>query len=422
MKRSDIEIMAPVGSYESLTAAIQAHADSIYFGIENLNMRSRSANNFTTTDLQKITQIAQQHNLKTYLTVNTVIYDDELPLMRQIINAAKQNNITAIIASDIAAITYAHSIGLEVHISTQCNVSNYETLRFYSQYADVIVLARELNLNQVKQITQRINQEQLRGPKGQLIRIEMFAHGALCMAISGKCYLSLDNMAASANRGQCLQICRRRYTVTDTETNTQLEIDGKYIMSPKDLKTINFLDQMINAGVTVFKIEGRARSADYVKTVCQAYHQAACAITNGTLTPNLLQQLNTQLAQVFNRGFWDGYYLGQKLGEWNDTNGNKATTKKLYIGKVTNYFQKINIMELKLQTDSLTLGDHIIAIGPTSGVIEQTVTSIRGDNNTPLTTAPKGQTISIPMPARLRPNDKIYKIIPTNTLPETPLP
>ncbi len=412
MNRTDIEIMAPVGSYEALAAAIQAHADSIYFGIENLNMRSRSANNFTINDLQKITTIARQHNLKTYLTVNTIIYDNELQQMRQIINAAKQNNITAIIASDIAAITYAHSIGLEVHISTQSNVSNYQTLKFYSQYADVIVLARELNLNQVKNITQQIQQEQLRGPKGQLIRIEMFAHGALCMAISGKCYLSLDNMAASANRGQCLQICRRKYTVRDTETNTELEIDGKYIMSPKDLKTIAFLDKIINAGVKVLKIEGRARSADYVKTVCLAYHQAASAIANNTYTPQLIQQLDQQLAQVFNRGFWDGYYLGQKLGEWNDTNGNKATTKKIYIGKVTNFFQKINIMELKLEADNLTLGDHILAIGPTSGVIEQTVTSIRDNNNQQTNTAQKGQTIAVPMPARLRPNDKIYKTIP----------
>ncbi len=414
MKRSDLEIMAPVGSYESLMAAIQGHADSVYFGIEKMNMRSRSSNNFTFDDLRKISAIAKEHNLKTYLTVNTIVYDNEMELMRKIIDAAKENDITAIIASDIAAISYARSIGVEVHISTQCNVSNYEALRFYSQFADVVVLARELNLEQVKAISQRIEREQLRGPKGELVRIEMFAHGALCMAISGKCYLSLDNMASSANRGACLQVCRRRYTVRDTDSDIELEVDGKYIMSPKDLKTIGFMDRMIDAGVKVFKIEGRARSADYVKTVCECYDKAANAVADGSYCQALVDECDAKLAEVFNRGFWGGYYLGQTMGEWNDINGNKATKKKVYLGKVTNFFKKIGVMELKLETDGVAVGEQIVAMGPTSGVVEQVVETICDDNRQNVMSAPKGQVVAIPMPSRLRLNDKVYKIVDSN--------
>ncbi len=414
MKRSDLEIMAPVGSYESLMAAIQGHADSVYFGIEKMNMRSRSSNNFTFDDLRKISAIAKEHNLKTYLTVNTIVYDNEMELMRKIIDAAKENDITAIIASDIAAISYARSIGVEVHISTQCNVSNYEALRFYSQFADVVVLARELNLEQVKAISQRIEREQLRGPKGELVRIEMFAHGALCMAISGKCYLSLDNMASSANRGACLQVCRRRYTVRDTDSDIELEVDGKYIMSPKDLKTIGFMDRMIDAGVKVFKIEGRARSADYVKTVCECYDKAANAVADGSYCQALVDECDAKLAEVFNRGFWGGYYLGQTMGEWNDINGNKATKKKVYLGKVTNFFKKIGVMELKLETDGVAVGEQIVAMGPTSGVVEQVVETICDDNRQNVMSAQKGQVVAIPMPSRLRLNDKVYKIVDSN--------
>lgn len=414
MKRSDLEIMAPVGSYESLMAAIQGHADSVYFGIEKMNMRSRSSNNFTFDDLRKISAIAKEHNLKTYLTVNTIVYDNEMELMRKIIDAAKENGITAIIASDIAAISYARSVGVEVHISTQCNVSNYEAVRFYSQFADVVVLARELNLEQVKAISQRIEAEQLRGPKGELVRIEMFAHGALCMAISGKCYLSLDNMASSANRGACLQVCRRRYTVRDTDSDIELEVDGKYIMSPKDLKTIGFMDRMIDAGVKVFKIEGRARSADYVKTVCECYDRAANAVADGSYCQTLVDECDAKLAEVFNRGFWGGYYLGKTMGEWNDINGNKATKKKVYIGKVTNFFKKIGVMELKLETDGVAVGERIVAMGPTSGVVEQVVETICDDNRQNVSSAQKGQIVAIPMPGRLRLNDKVYKIVDSN--------
>lgn len=411
MKREDLEIMAPVGSYESLMAAIQGHADSVYFGIEKMNMRSRSSNNFTFDDLRQISAIAKEHDLKTYLTVNTVIYDDEMDLMRRIVSAAKDNGISAIIASDMAVITYANSIGVEVHISTQCNVSNYEAVKFFSQYADVMVLARELNLGQVKAIGQRIEADDLRGPNGKRVRIEMFAHGALCMAVSGKCYLSLDNMASSANRGACLQVCRRKYTVRDTESDMELEVDGKYIMSPKDLKTIGFMDKMIDAGVNVFKIEGRARSADYVKTVCECYDAAVRAVAEGSYSKELIDALNSKLAQVFNRGFWDGYYLGQTLGEWNETNGNGAKKKKVYIGKVTNYFKKIGVMEMRLETDGLAVGDDVTIMGPTSGVVEFTVSSICDNDKRCIQKAEKGQTIAVATPERVRLNDKVYKIV-----------
>ncbi|MBQ2321554.1 MAG: U32 family peptidase [Bacteroidales bacterium] len=411
MKREELEIMAPVGSYESLMAAIQGHADSVYFGIEKMNMRSRSSNNFTFEDLRTISSIAKEHGMKTYLTVNTVIYDGEMDQMRKIIDSAKENGITAIIASDIAAITYARSVGVEVHISTQCNVSNYEAVRFFSQYADVIVLARELSLEQVKAITERIERERLRGPRGELIRVEMFAHGALCMAVSGKCYLSLDNMAASANRGECLQVCRRRYTVRDTDSDLEIEVDGKYIMSPKDLKTIGFMDKMIAAGVKVFKIEGRARSADYVKTVCECYSKAADAVVGGTFGPELVRECDARLAEVFNRGFWGGYYLGKTMGEWNDINGNKATKKKVYIGKVTNYFKKIGVMEMKLETEGVRVGEHIVVMGPSSGVVEQDVESICDNARRDVKSAEKGQLVAIPTSGRVRFNDKVYKIV-----------
>ncbi|MGN0028827.1 MAG: peptidase U32 family protein [Marinilabiliaceae bacterium] len=411
MTREELEIMAPVGSYESLMAAIQGHADSVYFGIEKLNMRSRSSNNFTFDDLKKISEIARAHKLKTYLTVNTVIYDNEIELMHKVVDAAKANGLTAIIASDMAVITYARSIGVEVHISTQCNVSNFEALRFFSQYADVIVLARELSMEQVKAISRRIEEEDVRGPKGELVRIEMFAHGALCMAVSGKCYLSLDNLGQSGNRGACLQVCRRKYTVRDTETGLELEVDGKYIMSPKDLKTIGFLNVLIDAGVKVFKIEGRARSADYVKTVCECYDEAARAVADGTYCAEKVAVWDERLSQVFNRGFWDGYYQGQKLGEWNDINGNKATKKKVYIGKVTNYFKKIEVTEIKLETDGLSRGDSLVIMGPTSGVVETTVGDIRDDSGRATARAEKGESIAIKTPLRTRLNDKVYKIV-----------
>lgn len=403
--------MAPVGSYESLMAAIQGHADSVYFGIEKLNMRSRSSNNFTFDDLRKISQIAKEHNLKTYLTVNTVIYDDEIELMHQIVDAAKENELTAIIASDLAVITYARSIGVEVHISTQCNVSNFEALKFYSQFADVVVLARELSMDKVKDISRKIVEQDVRGPKGELVRIEMFAHGALCMAVSGKCYLSLDNLAQSGNRGACLQVCRRKYTVQDTETGMELEVDGKYIMSPKDLKTIGFLNVLIDSGVKVFKIEGRARSADYVKTVCECYDEAANAVCDGTYGHEKIVGWDERLARVFNRGFWDGYYQGQRLGEWNDINGNKATKKKVYIGKVTNYFKKIGVTEIKLETTDLSTGDEVVIMGPTSGVVETTVGDIHNDAGQATAHADKGESIAIATPLRTRLNDKVYKIV-----------
>ncbi len=411
MKRDELEIMAPVGSYESLMAAIQGHADSVYFGIEKLNMRSRSSNNFTFDDLKKIAQIAREHNLKTYLTVNTVIYDGEIELMHQIVDAAKENGLTAIIASDLAVLTYARSIGVEVHISTQCNVSNFDALKFYSQFADVVVLARELNMTQVKAISQRIVEEDVRGPKGELVRIEMFAHGALCMAVSGKCYLSLDNLGQSGNRGACLQVCRRKYTVKDTDSDLELEVDGKYIMSPKDLKTIGFLNVLIDSGVKVFKIEGRARSADYVKTVCECYDEAANAVCDGTYSPEMISKWDERLSRVFNRGFWDGYYQGQKMGEWNDINGNKATKKKVYAGKVTNYFKKIGVSEIKLETCGLSVGDEIVIMGPTSGVVETTIELICDANRQEVQSAAKGQIIAVKTPDRTRLNDKVYKIM-----------
>ncbi len=408
--RNDIELMAPVGSYESLMAAIQAGANSVYFGVEQLNMRAKSSINFTLNDLRNITTIAQEHNLRTYLTINTVIYNEEIILMRQIVDAAKESGITAIIASDMAVIQYARSQGVEVHISTQLNVSNIEAVRFYAQFADVVVLARELNLKQMVEITQTIENEQIKGPKGELIKIEIFVHGALCMAISGKCYLSLHEFNYSANRGSCLQTCRRGYTVIDNESDYQLNIDNEYIMSPKDLCTIGFLDKILKAGVRVLKIEGRARPPEYVKTVAQCYNQAIEAIFEHTFSPEKIEIWTEQLKTVFNRGFWDGYYLGRKMGEWNNRYGSQATMRKEYVAKVTNYFSKLNVAELLVEAGNLTIGDKILVTGPTTGVFETVVQEIRFDLQ-PVNQAIKGQSISIPCNEILRRADKVFKLI-----------
>ncbi len=408
LKRSDFEVMAPVGSYESLMAAIQGGADSVYFGAEQLNMRSRSSSNFTTDDLREIVRIASEHEVKTYLTVNTVLYDKDLPVMRKLIDAAKESGISAVIASDQAAINYANSIGVEVHISTQVNISNVEALKFYSHFADVVVLARELNMDQVRAIYEAIEEEQIKGPSGQLIRIEMFSHGALCMAVSGKCYLSLHQLNSSANRGGCLQPCRRSYIVTEKDSGQELEVDNEYIMSPKDLKTIHFLNKMIDAGVRVFKIEGRARGPEYVKTVVSSYSEAIRSVLNGSYSQEKIDQWNQRLASVFNRGFWDGYYLGQKLGEWSANYGSLATRKKVYLGKGTNYFPKIGVAEFVLETKSLKVGDEILITGPTTGVVEMTVPEIRVDLQ-PVEEAQKGDRLSIPIKEKIRRSDKLYK-------------
>ncbi|HSH50339.1 MAG TPA: peptidase U32 family protein, partial [Bacteroidales bacterium] len=377
MKREDFEIMAPVGSYESLMAAIQGGANSVYFGIEKMNMRANSSNNFTFSDLKKIVAICEEHRLKSYLTVNTVIYNHEISLMQEIVDAAKANNVTAIIASDIAVINYAKKKGVEVHISTQLNISNIESLRFYAQFADVVVLARELNLGQISEISQIIKKENITGPSGRLIKIELFIHGALCMAISGKCYLSLHEKNYSANRGACLQTCRKAYIVTEKESGNELEIDNEYIMSPKDLSTIKFLNKVLDAGVRVLKIEGRARPPEYVKTVSECYNEAIEAYIDGVYTEEKIKSWEKQLATVFNRGFWDGYYLGQRLGEWSHKYGSRATKRKIYIGKGTNYFTKIKVAEFLIETNQLSVGDNILITGPTSGVVQTTVKEIR---------------------------------------------
>ncbi len=410
LKRNEVEIMAPVGSYESLMAAIQGGADSVYFGIEQLNMRSRSANNFSTEDLRKIVKTANEHNIKTYLTVNTVIFNGELALMKKIIDVAHEEKVTAIIASDQAAINYAFEKGVEVHISTQVNISNVETLKFYARYADVVVLARELNMDMVKEIYDSIIADDIRGPKGELIKIEMFAHGALCMATSGKCYISLHQYNVSANRGGCLQSCRRGYTVTEKETGRELEVDNKYIMSPKDLKTIHFMNKMLVAGVRVFKIEGRARSAEYVKTVCECYNEAINSVIENTYTDEKIADWDERLATVFNRGFWDGYYLGQKLGEWSNKYGSKATKKKVYIGKGINYFSKLKIGEFLMETQDVKVGDEILITGPTTGVLQFKVPEIRVDYKI-VDTAKKGDVFSMPVDVQVRRSDKLYKLI-----------
>ncbi|MCI6492277.1 MAG: U32 family peptidase [Bacteroidales bacterium] len=396
MQTNNLEIMAPAGNFECLRAAIQGGADSVYFGVEKLNMRSHSANNFKMEDLEEIVRICSESGVKTYLTLNIVLYNEDLEDMRKTLQAARKAGITAVIASDMAAIIYARQIGLEVHISTQLSISNAESLRFYAQFADVIVLARELTLSQVKEIKGIIDSENICGPSGKRVQIEMFAHGALCMAISGKCYLSLHEYGASANRGSCYQICRRAYEVRDVETGNELVVDNKYIMSPKDLCTIEFMDKIIDAGVTVFKIEGRARSAEYVKKVASCYRRAADAVCQGTYTPELAAELKEGLSEVFNRGFWDGYYQGARLGQWSEVYGSKATRRKVYCGKVTNWFGRLGVAEVLVESASMKVGDKILIIGPTSGVIEYTVPEIRVDLK-PVAEAAKGTLCSIPI-------------------------
>ncbi|MCE8177562.1 U32 family peptidase [Porphyromonas gingivalis] len=408
MNVNDFEIMAPVGSYESLMAAIKAGADSVYFGIEGLNMRARSANNFTTEDLYKIAEICRDKGVKSYLTVNTVIYDEDIALMRSVIDAAQKAQISAIIASDVAAMMYANEIGVEVHLSTQLNISNAEALRFYSRFADVVVLARELNMDQVRTIHETIVRDNICGPKGHPVRIEMFAHGALCMAVSGKCYLSMHEHNSSANRGACAQICRRGYTVKDKDSGLELDIENQYIMSPKDLKTIHFINKMMDAGVRVFKIEGRARGPEYVYTVCRCYKEAIEAYCNGTYDEEAIGRWDEQLATVFNRGFWDGYYLGQRLGEWTHRYGSGATRQKIYVGKGIKYFSRLGVAEFEIESGELHIGDEIVITGPTTGVIIQKVEEIRYELQT-VEKATKGQRISIPVKEKVRPSDKLYR-------------
>lgn len=404
------EIMAPVGSREALAAALQAGADSIYFGIEALNMRAHSANHFTIRDLHEIAETCTNHGVKSYLTVNTIIYDTDLELMQQICRAAKETGISAVIASDVAVLSYCQEIGQEVHLSTQLNISNVEALRFYARFADVAVLARELNLEQVAHIHRAIEEEQICGPSGKPIRLEMFCHGALCMAVSGKCYLSLQNLGRSANRGECMQVCRRSFTVTDRETGMELDVDNKYIMSPKDLKTIGFMDKMVEAGVSVFKIEGRARAAEYVYTVVKCYKEALRAVLDGTFSPERVAEWDKQLATVFNRGFWDGYYLGQKMGEWSKVYGSQATERKQYIGKGQKYFSRLGVGEFLLEAGGFQVGDKLLIVGPTTGAHYVTATDIHGDHG-PVQKAEKGMRVSIPVPEKTRPSDKLYLIV-----------
>lgn len=407
---NDFEIMAPVGSRESLAAAIQAGADSIYFGIEKLNMRAHSASTFTIDDLREIAATCNEHGIKTYLTVNTIIYNEDIPLMHEIVDAAKEAGISAVIASDVAVMTYCNKVGQEVHLSTQLNISNVEALKFYAQFADVVVLARELNMNQVAEVHRLAEEQNICGPSGKPVRIEMFCHGALCMAISGKCYLSLDNANRSANRGECIQLCRRSYTVTDNETGTQLEIDNKYVMSPKDLKTVRFIDRMMKSGVRVFKIEGRARGPEYVYTVVKCYKEAIQSVIDGTFTEEKKDEWDKRLATVFNRGFWDGYYLGQKLGEWNKNYGSCATEKKVYVGKGVKYFSKLGVAEFAIEAADIKKGDKLLITGPTTGVVYMTADEIRYDLK-PVEEALKGQRVSMPVPAKVRPSDKLFKLI-----------
>lgn len=412
-KRTDIDLMAPVGSYESLMAAIQAGSNSIYFGIEQLNMRARSSNNFTFDDLRNIVSICEEHNVKTYLTVNTIIYDEEMEKMHKVVDAAAENHVTAIIASDISVMQYARSKGVEVHASTQLNISNIEAVAFFAQFCDVMVTARELSLEQVKYITEQIRQRDIRGPKGELVKIEIFCHGALCMAVSGKCYLSLHEYNHSANRGACLQACRRAYRVTDIESGDELEIDNNYIMSPKDLCTIGFVNKIIDAGVSVLKIEGRARSCEYVKTVVECYDEALNSCFDGTYNREKINGWKKRLETVFNRGFWDGYYMGQRLGEWSEVYGSRATKTKVYLGKVLNFFSKINVAEIKLETaEELNVGDEILITGTTTGALQQTVDEIREDLK-PVPKVVQGSLFSIKTSEVVRRGDKLYKIVDT---------
>ena len=422
MNRKDFEIMAPVGSRESLAAAINAGADSIYFGIENLNMRARSANTFSIDDLREIAATCDEHGVKSYLTVNTIIYDEDIALMRTIVDAAHEAGISAVIAADVAVLDYCNRIGQEVHLSTQLNISNAEALKFYARFADVVVLARELNLKQVAAIYKTIQEEQICGPKGELIRIEMFCHGALCMAVSGKCYLSLHELGASANRGACMQVCRRGYDVkrdeeptyllNDKESTIELEVDNKYVMSPKDLKTIRFMDEMMEAGVRVFKIEGRARGPEYVKTVVECYREAIDSYLDGTLTEEKKDEWDERLRTVFNRGFWNGYYLGQRLGEWTRHYGSNATERKIYAGKGIRYFSNIGVAEFLVEAAELHVGDKLLITGHTTGAMYVTLDEARV-NLKPVDTVKKGAHVSFKVPNRIRPNDKLYIMRPT---------
>ena len=409
-KLGDFEIMAPVGSRESLAAAIQAGANSIYFGIGQLNMRSHSANHFDINDLHEIAETCKAHGIKTYLTVNTIIYDEDMEAMRQIVDAAKAADISAVIASDMAVLVYCRQVGVEVHLSTQLNITNVESLKFYAQFADVTVLARELNMTQVKHIYDEITNQNICGPMGKPVRIEMFCHGALCMAVSGKCYMSLHEANRSANRGQCVQICRRSYTATDNETGHQLEIDNKYLMSPKDLKTVRFIDKMIDAGVRVFKIEGRARGPEYVYTVVSCYREAIQAVLEGTFTEEKKDKWDERLATVFNRGFWDGYYQGQTMGEWNKNYGSLATEKKVLVGKVTKYFSKIGVAEIAVEAASFKKGDKLLITGTTTGAMYLDAKEIRYDLGA-VEEAEQGWRVSIPVPDKVRPNDKFFKLV-----------
>lgn len=412
MNRKDFEIMAPVGSYESLHAAINAGADAIYFGVEGLNMRARSSVNFTLDDLHNIASICHENGVKSYLTVNTIIFDGDIATCHAIIDAVKQSGISAIIASDIAAITYARSIGVEVHISTQVNITNIEAVKFYAQFADVVVLARETNMEQVRAIYDAIREQDIRGPHGELVRIEMFCHGALCMAVSGKCYLSLHEMNYSANRGSCAQICRRGYTVTDRESGAQLDIENQYIMSPKDLKTIHFLNKVIDAGVRVLKIEGRARGPEYVKIAVECYNEAIEACCNGTYNDEMIADWDNRLSKIFNRGFWNGYYLGQRLGEWSSKYGSSATRVKQYVAKGIRYFSNIGVAEFQMESGELQVGDEIIITGPTTGAIITTVEEIRVDLK-PVEKTIKGERFSIKVAEKVRPSDRMYRWVPT---------
>ena len=420
MKREDFEIMAPVGSRESLAAALQAGADSIYFGIGRLNMRAHSSSAFTIDDLKEIAATCREHGVRSYLTVNTIIYGEDLPLMREILDAAHEAGISAVIASDIAVMTYARQIGVEVHLSTQLNISNVEALRFYAQFADVVVLARELNIQQVRAIYDAILRDHICGPSGQLIRIEMFCHGALCMAVSGKCYLSLQNTGRSANRGECMQICRRGYIVKDRETDIELEVDNKYIMSPKDLKTIRFLDKLIDAGVRVFKIEGRARGPEYVRTVVECYSEAVATILEDRTTlpdasplpcfTSHLDEWDARLATVFNRGFWDGYYLGQRMGEWSQTYGSEATERKVYVGRGRKFYSRLGLGEFRIEAAELHVGDRFLVTGPTTGALYGTIEEMHDDTNAAVQVAHQGSNVSFRVEAKIRPSDKLFKI------------
>jgi len=410
MKRS-IELMSPAGSYEALMAAIKAGCNSVYFGVEQLNMRARSSNNFTLEDLKRIAEIGKENNVKTYLTLNTILYDHDITLMKSIVSTAKENSVTAIIAADHAVMNYAKKIGMEIHISTQANVSNIDTVEFYANFADVVVLARELSLMQVADISREIKRRNITGPSGKLVELEIFAHGALCMAVSGKCYLSLHSHFASANRGACIQNCRRSYVVTDKEDGMEFEIDNEFIMSAKDLCTIDFLDKILDAGVSVLKLEGRGRSVDYVHTVTKCYNEAIDAYLEGTYTKDKIENWKTQLATVFNRGFWDGYYLGRKMGEWCDENGSKSSKKKIYLAKGLKYFEQAKVGEFQCESHSLSVGDEIMITGPTTGYIEMKIEELRVDGK-PTDKVVKGNIFTIMSDEKIRPSDKLYKLVP----------